>query len=397
MSRVTYIQSYEIPDSWKYAEKKWGIALHRMMSRTGSFPPALAHWFVAKYSDRGDVVLDPFCGKGTLPLEACLLDRIGLGNDLAPEAYVVSRAKVNPVSLGEVRKWVEEATRKMRPDAVSIYDADEDVRVFFSPSTLKQILAVRELLLHDDSDVGNFIKAVMLGILHGPSELHLSLPCSHSFSMSPGYLKRYAKRHRLRRPNRNVLSCILRRAENLLADGVPRRRGRVFMRDARSLPLPDSSVDLIVTSPPYFNMQTYAWDNWLRLWFLGYNYEEVRRKLFETQSIPKFVAFMRKCFDEMFRVLKDDSACIVVVGDVKINGRLIDMARLLMEPAEASGFTVAAVISDNIPKEHKYLMYVDEGKGVSREKILILHKGNVRIRDSPVAWSGVVSVEVDRP
>jgi len=388
--------SREIPDSWKYAEKRWGIMLHRIMSRTGSFPPALAHWFVAKYSDKGQVVLDPFCGKGTLPLEACLLGRVGLGNDLAPEAYVVSRAKVNPATLRDVRLWVEAASKKMRPDMVSIYDADENVRVFYSPSTLKQILAVRELLMHDDTDVGNFVKAIMLGILHGPSELHLSVPCSHSFSMSPNYLRRYIKKHRLRRPNRNVLSCILKRAENILADGVPRVRGRIFMRDARSLPLPDESVDLIVTSPPYFNMQTYAWDNWLRLWFLGYHYEEVRNRLLETQSIPRFISFMRESFVEMFRVLKDGCACVLVVGDVKLNGRLVDMARLLMSPAEECGFVARCIISDSIPKEQKYLMYIGRDQGVSREKILVLHKGEVQVRDNPVAWSNVVSVEVHK-
>jgi len=380
------ISSYEILDSWKYAGRRWGNQLHRMMSRSGSFPPALAHWFVVKYSDVGQVVLDPFSGKGTLPLEACLLGRIGIGNDLAPEAYTATHAKVRPATLYEVRRWVEWASRRMRPDSVSVYDADEDVRVFFSPSTLKQILAVRELLMHDKSDLAMFIKGIILGILHGPSELHLSVPCSHSFSMSPKYLRRYIKKHKLRRPIRNVLKCILKRAEKILSDGIPRVRGTAFMLDARKLPLPDESVHLIVTSPPYFNMQTYAWDNWLRLWFLGHNYEEVRRNLFETRSIPSFVEFMYQSFREMFRVLHWGSACIVVVGDVKLGKRIVDMASLLMRPAERVGFEVAGVISDNIPKEKKYLMYLREDQGVSREKILILHKGDVRIRNNPVAW-----------
>ena len=397
MQSKQLVSSYEILDSWKYADRRWGNKLHRMMSRSGSFPPALAHWFVAKYSDVGQVVLDPFSGKGTLPLEACLMGRVGIGNDLAPEAYTVTRAKVRAVTLAEVKAWINEAARRMRPDTVSVYDAEDDVRVFFSSSTLRQILAIRELLLHDDSDVACFVKGVVLGILHGPSELHLSIPCSHSFSMSPGYLRRYAKKHKLRKPNRNVLKCILKRAENLLSDGIPGVKGMAFMYDARSLPLPDESVNLIVTSPPYFNMQTYAWDNWLRLWFLGYRYEDIRKKLFETQSIPCFLDFMQGAFKEMYRVLKDGSACVIVVGDVKLGKRIVDMASILVKPAESVGFEIAGIISDNIPKEKKYIMYLDSKQGVSREKILILHKGDVKVRNNPVAWSCEVKREVKTP
>ncbi|MEM1993782.1 MAG: DNA methyltransferase, partial [Candidatus Caldarchaeum sp.] len=209
MAQVSYILSDEVVDSWKNVGKNWGSSLHRIMSRTGSFPPALARWVIEKFSDRGDVVFDPFSGKGTAPLEACLTNRVGVGNDLAPEAYVVTRAKVNPVSFKDVRNWVDNASKVMRPDAVSVYDVDEDVRVFYHSQTLKQILAVRELLLDAEDDVSNFVKACMLGILHGSSEISLSVPSSHSFSMAPNYIRRYVAKHRLKRPVRNVLACLL--------------------------------------------------------------------------------------------------------------------------------------------------------------------------------------------
>jgi len=388
MGQIQYLLSSEIPNSWKLAGRRWGSPLHRLMSRSGSFPPSLARWAVETYSERGQTVLDPFCGKGTLPLEACIADRFGIGNDLAPEAYVVSRAKVNPVTLREVREWVLRASREMRPDAVSIYDVEEDVRVFYSSHTLRQILAVREMLMDGEDDLTNFIKALMLGILHGSSEISLSLPCSHSFSMAPHYIKRYARRHGLRRPNRNVLSCILRKAETVLAGGVPVRRGAVFSLDARTLPLSDETVDLIVTSPPYFNLQTYAWDNWLRLWFLGYRHEDVRRKLFETSSIPKYVEFIRDALREMYRVLRDDRACLLVLGDVMLGKRRVDMAELAAEQASTVGFEAAYVISDRIPKESKYLMYLGREQGVDREKVLILYKGRPRRREVILSWCG---------
>ncbi|GBC68521.1 hypothetical protein HRbin01_00204 [archaeon HR01] len=393
MARIETILSSEIPNSWKNAGRKWGSSLHRIMSRSGSFPPSLARWAVETYSERGQTVLDPFSGKGTLPLEACLAERFGIGNDLAPEAYVVTRAKVNPVTLRDVRDWVLRAAREMRPDTVSIYDVEEEVRVFYSPSTLKQILAVREILANADDDTSNFVKAIMLGILHGSSETSLSLPCSHSFSMAPQYIKKYAAKHGLRRPNRNVLSCILRRAEAVLADGLPPRRGLAFNLDARSLPLASSSVDLIVTSPPYFNLQTYAWDNWLRLWFLGYRHEDVRRGLFESSSIPKYRMFISAALREMYRVLRDDRACILVVGEVFLGRRKVDMAELVSEQAADIGFEAAYIISDRIPKESKYLMYLERGQGVDRERVLILYKGRPVMRSPTLPWTKVKAVD----
>src|SRR4029453_18959198 len=59
---------------------------------------ALAHAFIARYSRPGDVVLDPFSGRGTTPLQACAEGRIGVGNDLNPFAHLLTASKVEPAS-----------------------------------------------------------------------------------------------------------------------------------------------------------------------------------------------------------------------------------------------------------------------------------------------------------
>lgn len=390
MSRYKIIQSYSIKDSWKYAEKGWGISLHRICSRTGSFPPSLAYYFIMKYSKPGDKVLDPFSGKGTAPLEACLNNRIGIGNDLAPEAYVLTRAKTRPVRYREVLDWIESAKPKViqRASNYSIDDVEEKVKVFYSKYTLRQILAVRDLINElEDEDLSNFLKALMLGILHGPSNIHLSIKSSHSFSMSPGYVKRYVKEYGFRKPRRDVLKCLKLKAERVFRDGIPALRGSAYMNDARSLPLEEEEVDLVITSPPYFNMQTYAWDNWLRLWFLGYNYKKVKEMLFQTNSIKKFKAFIKDCLKEFFRVLKWDRAAILVLGSVKLNGKIVNMAEEVGPIAEDVGFNVQALISDGIPKSNKYLWYLDGGQGIDKEVILILTKGEFKPYNIQIDWS----------
>src|SRR5712691_8966420 len=86
---------------WKDQARLWGPTLHPMCSYLASFPAALAHAFIGRYSRRGDVVLDPFSGRGTTPLQACAEGRIGVGSDLNPFAHLLTAAKVEPATRPE--------------------------------------------------------------------------------------------------------------------------------------------------------------------------------------------------------------------------------------------------------------------------------------------------------
>jgi hypothetical protein len=198
--------------------------------------------------------------------------------------------------------------------------------------------------------------------------------------MSPGYVARSRRRLGLSKPRRDVSRCILERAASILSGRLPVVEGQAYNCDARSLPLPSSIADFIITSPPYLNMQTYAWDNWLRLWFLGYDYREVGRRLFHSQSLSRFAEFMEQSLREMYRLLKRDRACVIVLGIVKKRGVLIDLAEFVRPIAERVGFNVRRVVYDNIPKESKYLMYIGDKQGVSREAVLELEKGEASER-----------------
>jgi site-specific DNA-methyltransferase (adenine-specific) len=59
------------------------------------FPPSIPRYFINQYTEKGDTVLDPFSGRGTTVLEACVAGRIGIGNDLNPVAFVLTKAKSN--------------------------------------------------------------------------------------------------------------------------------------------------------------------------------------------------------------------------------------------------------------------------------------------------------------
>src|SRR4051812_10339973 len=93
---------------WHTAGARWGHSMHTMCSYHGMFPARLAHYFIQRYSEPGDLVVDPFSGRGTVPLQARVEGRRTISNDLSPLAYVLSSAKANPPTWLTVTKALSE-------------------------------------------------------------------------------------------------------------------------------------------------------------------------------------------------------------------------------------------------------------------------------------------------
>lgn len=362
-----------------------------MCSRIGSFPPALARYFIVKYSHPGDIVVDPFSGKGTAPLEACLEGRKGIGNDLAPEAFILTYAKVKPVTIEHIFRYLDDLEERLSKVHVDLESVSRDVKVFYHKETLEQILRIKKILVPESGKVDTFVKALMLGILHGGSSFSLSLHCSHSFSMAPGYVRDYANAHELHRPKRDVIECLRTKARKVLKDELPKIKGEAYQKDAIKflsyLTKKGVSADLIVTSPPYLNTQTYAWDNWLRLWFLGKDYKKVRNELFRTGRLSVYNEYMAICLRGMYNILKDDAACFVVVGDVRNRGKIIRLSDQIAKQADKIGFKVNRIIDDFFPRGKKHFIHIEKNNlGIRDDRIVELHKGKPEVVKNDLSW-----------
>ena len=74
------------PAEWKNKSMGEFSPIHRICSYLAMFPPNLANYFIQRFTKKGDLVFDPFCGRGTTPLEALLQGRKAIGSDLNPLA-----------------------------------------------------------------------------------------------------------------------------------------------------------------------------------------------------------------------------------------------------------------------------------------------------------------------
>lgn len=397
---VTYVvrNSSDLKGSWKSARRMWGHSLHRLAPYSGTFPAALAHYFIQAYSDPTQTVLDPFSGSGTTALEACLCSRIGVGNDPFPYAHLLTKAKVHALDRDRAISAIE-WLRSSLPEGIPSLDND-DIRPFFHPETLRQILRVREVLRDESSDRATFLKALMCGVMHGPSKMFLSLPMKDTAASTPRYIAKYAKEHNLEYPVRDVFDSLQNKLGRAFADPPPVVRGSALACDVRKMKLADESVNLIVTSPPYLHVLDYSWHHWVRLWFLGVDRLEARSKMFLSGHEPKFMAFMEDALREMYRVLAPDSACVIVVGDVrsKTGKRVLNAADALVAIARRVGFDVRMVVDDPYPLgARSFVVYNElrygldsglkpEAFAVPLDRCLVLQKGEAEERNFSPPW-----------
>lgn len=223
---------------------------------------------------KGDWVLDPFCGRGTTNYAARLRGLGSVGIDTSPVAAAISAAKL----VYTTPKKIIRLSKEILNDENEPQQIPEGRfwELCYSEETLNGICKIREALLTktftDDEIV---LRALMLGILHGPltknKPSYLSNQMPRTYCCKPDYSVRYWEKNGLLPKNVNVLDLITRRAEYSLINPPPPTPGFVACKDSRrKLPfVPDDGFQWVITSPPYYKMKTYVQDQWLRNWFLG--------------------------------------------------------------------------------------------------------------------------------
>ena len=351
LESVDSVSTRELESNWHDAPRGWGHSLHTLSAYVGGFPPALPRYFVERYSNERDVVLDPFCGGGTTPLEAGLSGREVLANDAFKYAYTLTRAKCNPLSQTEFEKYLSSVLDEMKETPVNIANLEnEDIEVFYSESTLNDILRMKKVLQGDKSKQAYFLKALICGILHGPSESFLSVQTKDTYSGSADYVREYIEKNGLEVPDRDIGECTRDKYERATADGIQRFESTVTQSDARNLQFESESADLVVTSPPYMHMLDYTWNNWIRLWWLGADRKQERDSLDITADVDKYRSFINSSLDEMHDILKPNSRAVLVVGDAKKHRasgtKIVRTGQLIAEEAADVGFQVDHVIDD---------------------------------------------------
>lgn len=397
-----------IKEDWSFAKAKTNFMTHGLHPYPARMIPQIAEKLINRYSNPGSVVLDPFCGSGTVLVESCRNHRKAVGNDINLLAVLLAKVKsrrIEPKQLNEAAgaflKAIDEDFKKqVRHDPPSFLNIDH----WFKESVIKDLSIIRHRIEEiEDAEIRNFME-ICFSIT--------ALETSNVDQRSSRFIRILPKK-KLEKHKPNVLTHFRKKVRNSVRKAALYYQSsydtliEVIHGDAQRLPLSDNTIDLVVTSPPYGEERnTVAYSRWskLMLYWLGYEQTKIKtlekgsfgginRKTLKTpsetankvleevantnekraaESAPFFFDY-HKSLEELYRVLKSGCSCCIVIGNRSISRRAVDMSVVTIELGKTVGFSHEKTYHRNIPK--KLIPWTTPtGETIFRENIVILRK-----------------------
>lgn len=359
------------PLRWKLTCANSECSLHQLSPYIGKIKSSIAGELIERYTKKGDLVVDPFSGAGTIPLEAKLRGRQAFGADISPYARVLSQAKLFPpptqnAAIQAAKRALNKAALLPKPDLRSV---PQWVKRFFHPETLHEVIQFAEV----GRLTGNeYLMACFLGILHHQRPGFLSYPSSH---LVP-YLRdrkfppsEFPEMYTYRELKPRLLAKIQRSYKRF---NQPPSSGSKFQQSSvQQLKFP-KIFDALITSPPYMNALDYGRDNRLRLWFIDPNMKDaVDNKV--TQCRKAFLDAMISLAKRIESNLRPQGHCIIIVGEKLKRNVKAHPSEVIVDiiKEQAPSLSLRKIITDDIPDVRRSRR---ECRGVKTEHFLIFRK-----------------------
>jgi DNA methylase. len=371
-----------VGEFWTSKQRK-ANSLHEVSYRA-CFKPQLPAYFIKQLSNEGDIIFDPFSGRGTTVIEAALLGKVGISNDVNPISKVFIEARLFPPTI-------EEIYRRLNKIKFSENEkANIDLSMFYHKDTESEIVSLRNYLENrkisgKEDYVDKWIRMVATNRLSGHSKGFFSVytfPPNQAVSRDE-QIKINKKRNQI--PEyRDVKHIILDKSKRLLKDVTPEIRETLLKigpkvklteDNATNLKsIPNDTINLTVTSPPFLDVVSYAKDNWLRFWFNNISEEEVTKHITILKNINDWSAFISRVFDELYRITKNDGYVAFEVGEVR-NGK-IKLDEIVSEIGKNTGFNFlfTLVNKQNFTKTSNIWGVSNNKKGTNTNRIVLFKK-----------------------
>lgn len=387
---------------WHGVSPRWGHPWHGMCSYLGTFPPVVARVMIEALSEPGEIVLDPFCGRGTTLLESRLAGRIGVANDLNPLAAAIAGAKNVSVRLENATERVSELERRFElatylPEASA---QSGEINLIYHPHTLAQLCYLRRRLLSSKTAIDRLLIGAILGLMHGNerqdgSSSYLSISMPNTFSMAPEYVRKFVAERRLQRVERNVFQALRDKLLRLFrTGGCAGPEGVVTCADAKALgSVPElepfrGKVRFVLGSPPYLNIVNYAKQNWIRLWFLRADVQEAHNALDDDLLMQPWLNFMNRVIDGLSELLSPGGTMVFVIGDVvrASRGALSPARELIRHLSQSQRFRFIGCLSDHFEIDDKTTRIWGDTKGQATtvDRVVVLSDTRPRFNNDQV-------------
>ena len=383
---------------------------HGLHKYPAKFFPELPRWIIERYSDEGDLVLDPFMGSGTSNLEASVLRRDSIGVDVDPFSRFLSKVKTTPLDGGELLETyaclndsLAEYTGKKTINRIPEFPYRDN---WFKPYVLEELAYLKSSIdrLDTSSEIRNFYLVCFSSIIRAVSEADNN--CTRTVirkklnkQVKPmDAIRLFGKRLK---QNVEAMLTLLKAcptAEVIIPENA----------DARRLEgISDSTIDLALTSPPYMNAVDYPRTHQLELYWLGMangslrdlkshhvgtevvkaedyrtlhktgcSADRVIKKIFSVDPrrafiASKYITDMMQNLREVCRVLKPGKRYVMVIGNNLVRGETFETWYYMKHAAPSLGLRVECHFVSGIIN---HFIKVPRLERINDDHVLVLRK-----------------------
>jgi SAM-dependent methyltransferase len=317
----TSLNTSDVPQSDLNIENK---LRSNPLTWNGQFSPQLIQVLLRAYSTPGTNVFDPFLGSGTVLLEAGRARIAASGTEINPAAIALSQTYKFVNVASEQRRShlsdVQQLLCREFPDNLPLFQKPEEAQNELTPEQIKSRFA--ELLPVVEERLQYQLLETLVALV--------------DFYKSDLSVNR-------------IFATWSKLSQLVIELPYSQEKIDVYHADARKTPLPSSSVDLVVTSPPYINVFNYHQQYRASMEAINWNLLRVARSEIGSNrkhrgnrflTVIQYCLDMAQTFYEMARICRPRSRLIFIVGrESTVRGTRISNGEIVAEVAHrALGF-----------------------------------------------------------
>lgn len=375
---MTEIKILEKVD-WDFTKAETNTATNTIHPYPAKFIPQIPRCFIEQLSKPEDTVYEPFLGSGTTAVEANILGRNAIGNDVNELAVLISKVKTTPIPTKRLNT-LDSLLNRTYNRIDLLYSGKENgiekpdivnLDMWFKDFVINELVIIKEEIQKlADNDLKDFCLVALSGIIINVSAQdsdtrYVRVPKKINYFDT---FERFAKQL-------NKLRKIMSASYKEIAAG----HSEFKVADTRTENIfPENSADIAVTSPPYPNAYDYHLYHKYRLFWLEMNFHQLRKSEigahadYSKKNGPNefdFMKDMEKCMLNTSRILKKGSYFVLVIGDSILKGRNIQNNKILKQAAENTPFNFVIEFTRNLNLRKK--SFNPKIGNIKTEKIIV--------------------------
>lgn len=370
-------------DEFWTAKQRQAKAIHEVSYRA-CFKAQLPEYFIKRFSKSKDIIYDPFAGRGTTAIQAGLMGRNVIQNDINPLSQVLTEPRLYIPSIEEIRSRLENIVFNKK------LSSDLDLSMFFEKNTLVEILSFRDYFIRrrkngEFDPVDKWIAMVATNRLTGHSSGFFSVyTFPPNIAVSPQAQIRINLKRNQVPTYRDTKSIILKKSKSLqsmisteevnsLREASKTAKFLSNLADQTS-EIESNSVQLTVTSPPFLDIVQYADDNWMRCWFNEIDAVEIGKKITMSKTTQEWCENMNGVIEEIYRVTQVGGYLAFEVGEIR--NQTVNLDELVIPLGKQAGFEIEKVLinTQDFTKTSNLWGVANNSKGTNTNRIVLMRK-----------------------